>query len=385
MTRSSELTSDRGAVAVFVALFMVSALILLGFVVDRGRIFVLRSQIQNAADAAALAAAQDLCLDPDPVTTAKTFARANGFDGGPGPTANSTVIVTGPVAVGSINDRNVRLNVQISQPMTMIFGGVTGVPTVQVAAQATVSRKCTNRFQFVTIQSATFNGSNVDLSQSAIWAGNCFWANKQTLGVVAVSTSPDYVGCSNGRASIDNNYPAPNQAAGTTPKYNQDPITAEAAATSAGVDTIKAATEADPTTWSGNCRDATGNTNPWAAWQPILCDGSGPSDILTVPSGAFNKAIIAEASISLPNGETISAPLVFSRTGSITLGGDTNIAPGTILYAPNGNVTVQGAGGQSTSQVNGIVIAQNMTINGGNFDSSGGAVLPGAGPYELIQ
>ena len=64
MTLKVAAREDRGAVAVIVAVFMIVAMILLAFVVDRGRIYVERAQLQNAVDSAALAAVQETCANP---------------------------------------------------------------------------------------------------------------------------------------------------------------------------------------------------------------------------------------------------------------------------------------------------------------------------------
>ncbi|MGO4235799.1 pilus assembly protein TadG-related protein [Pseudarthrobacter sp. YAF2] len=96
--------SERGAVAVMVALLLV---VLLGFgalALDVGMLYAQKAQLQNGADAAALAIAQDCAkrglkyCQPDAAATALQYAKANtnsGMADAPAPTfpAAGTVIV----------------------------------------------------------------------------------------------------------------------------------------------------------------------------------------------------------------------------------------------------------------------------------------------------
>jgi hypothetical protein len=71
-----------GQSVVLVALAMPVAIILLGFVVDAAHAFVDQKHLQNAADAAALAAAQEVAggACPSCGTTATQYTKYNGFD-----------------------------------------------------------------------------------------------------------------------------------------------------------------------------------------------------------------------------------------------------------------------------------------------------------------
>lgn len=74
---------DEGAVIVWVALLLVVLIGLGAFVIDIGRLYVERRELQNGADAAALAIAQDCALGNcgDEFGTAKTYADLNAKDG----------------------------------------------------------------------------------------------------------------------------------------------------------------------------------------------------------------------------------------------------------------------------------------------------------------
>ena len=102
LIRSRIRRDDAGAVIVFVALMMVVLLGMGALVIDVGQLYAERRELQNGADAAALAVAQDCaggdCLDE--ATTADTYADDNAHDGqaavdevcgsGPGLTACAT-------------------------------------------------------------------------------------------------------------------------------------------------------------------------------------------------------------------------------------------------------------------------------------------------------
>lgn len=129
---------ERGAVAVLVALLMV---VLLGFAavaVDEGMLYAQKAQMQNGADAAALAIAQDcakrgtaLCV-PAAAGTALQLAKANSNNGmadAPAPSFPSagTVVVT--TAARDANGSGV----------TLLFARIFGVPRADVPASSTAT------------------------------------------------------------------------------------------------------------------------------------------------------------------------------------------------------------------------------------------------------
>jgi secretion/DNA translocation related TadE-like protein len=87
MTGSARASSARqhgecGSISVILAAGILVALVLVLGVADLGRVLVARSRARTAADAAALAAAQELALPSgrDPSTVAKQYAVANGAE-----------------------------------------------------------------------------------------------------------------------------------------------------------------------------------------------------------------------------------------------------------------------------------------------------------------
>ena len=64
MTRPAKhRTNERGATAVMVALVMLPLIAITALAIDIGHLYVVRNELQNAADAGALAAAQSLYLE----------------------------------------------------------------------------------------------------------------------------------------------------------------------------------------------------------------------------------------------------------------------------------------------------------------------------------
>jgi hypothetical protein len=151
--------SERGAVLVHVAAALATFTLLSAFVVDLGMLLVSRHQIQNAADAAALAAATALSLD----------SYTNRDDGGPAKRAALAVAqanlvwkeaprvaaadVTFPVCADSwdisASAQPKYACVQVDafrdeahgNPLPSVFGQLMGIPSVNIAATATAETK----------------------------------------------------------------------------------------------------------------------------------------------------------------------------------------------------------------------------------------------------
>ena len=113
---------ERGAVAVAVAICMV---VLMGFAalaIDLGSAYSDRQQLQNGADAGALAIAES-CQSGVCVDSADKYAKANKLDG----QATGTVVNAGGGTV----------TVEAASTHTNWFAGVIGFPTTALSARAT--------------------------------------------------------------------------------------------------------------------------------------------------------------------------------------------------------------------------------------------------------
>jgi hypothetical protein len=135
----ADVRDERGAVLVFVAVGLVMLMGFVAFTVDFGRIYSERRELQNGADAAALAVAQDCAFGNcdggyDPYPVAEQYADANASDG-----------------LASVDDVDLDLGAQqvmvhaiTEDPggdnfFDMTFAKVVGYDGLTVAADATVA------------------------------------------------------------------------------------------------------------------------------------------------------------------------------------------------------------------------------------------------------
>jgi len=121
------LSGDRGAVAVLVALLMVPLLACTALVVDIGAAYVERRQLQNAADAGALAIAQDCAAARAACNTMSTTATSTA-------TANAGASASAvPVRVGTT------VTVTATATVNYLFAPVIGVSSKSVSAKSTAT------------------------------------------------------------------------------------------------------------------------------------------------------------------------------------------------------------------------------------------------------
>lgn len=370
--------------AIVVALFVIVGVVLLAFVVDRGRIYLTQSQLQNAVDAGALAGVQQFCITPtDPADTPEALAVRYANDNG------ATSVLVDTEAVGSSSYINVRAN----EVVDMFFGGLVGQQEVAVAAQATASRLCEINYRVVAESLVNFNGQGS--TAGPIYAGACFEGSNGTFPVVSVWTLANEFG------------PCPDPSFGSGPKTTTIYAGSNGVITQRNYDvpeldivtyvpsvtqvkdfvsgttfaSVPAATAwiEDPANGAltGDCSPATG----WGDGQAINCSGGTGGGALDVDD-THNGMIIANDQINL-NGATIDNGLVYSRNGDITIDATTQVSEDSVLYAPNGSIRITGSG--SGGDVDAILIAQQIAVNGSGNSLSTGVPLYGPGPYQLIQ
>ncbi len=123
---------ERGAVAVVVAICLVVVMGFVALAVDIGSIYSDKQQLQNGADAAALAIAQSCQRNPSTCTataasaTADKYAKANKLDG------QSTGEAVLDAAHGKVQ-------VEADSTHANWFAGVLGAPTSAIGARATAT------------------------------------------------------------------------------------------------------------------------------------------------------------------------------------------------------------------------------------------------------
>lgn len=352
---------DRGAVTIIVAVFIVSAMILLAFVIDRGISYAARSELQNAADAAALAGAQELCANtPDAgyaaaMTAAQNYAASNGVTVDPTDPDQLQVVTNGTPPFVSVAG---------SKTVNSFFGAFTGVPQVFVAARATSERPCVRGFALFSENTFTMTGTGggnaATVEGAPAYAGSvAFTGNGQGAIFPEGLYSPDGSGEKwfDGTAGQDNAIPITSQG------------TAAAYATSIGLtDYINSFTAP---VWYTVAPDGKGEClidavvfTAAAGYQGIQC--AGAASVVGMPS-AINKIIKAN-SIDFAgdvgwNGSSCTSSVLIYATGS---GGVTNQgAPADLcgsIYAPSGLYL---SGGNLLNIHDGRIIAQSITVKGG--------------------
>ena len=78
MRRAIRRSQQKGAVIVTVALLLLMLLGFIGFALDFGKLFVVKGELQTAMDSCALAAAQELDLQPTAIDRARSAGRTAG-------------------------------------------------------------------------------------------------------------------------------------------------------------------------------------------------------------------------------------------------------------------------------------------------------------------
>lgn len=151
-TRHTHSAPERGSVAIIVALSIAVLIGMIGLAVDLGRMFVIKTELQNAADACALAAANEL----DGNTGAKLRADAAGIwvstgnkinfqhDAATDATVNLALTYSetlNGIYGRSIDDKNAKFaKCTLSRPkIGMLFMGVLGIGSQTVGAHAVAS------------------------------------------------------------------------------------------------------------------------------------------------------------------------------------------------------------------------------------------------------
>lgn len=124
---------ERGQILFIFALALVAIVAMTGLVLDGGSTFVQRRDMQNAADAAAMAGAYDYANNgsvTSAITAAKAVAVANGYTDG----VNGVVVQVSVVAGGG---GATDITAGISKPHRNSFSGIVGLPSWGVSTTAT--------------------------------------------------------------------------------------------------------------------------------------------------------------------------------------------------------------------------------------------------------
>ena len=348
---------EQGSIMVIVAVAMVALLGFAGLAVDYGSMAMTKQELQNAADAAALAAGQDRMNGLPQATanaTADSFIRANGYHPGDG------------VTVSTITHGSDTVTVEIqTQKKVALSGALTGRNTTTISAKAVAE---------VTTAFGEF--------PYALFAADTM--EDDGSGVVVVGQGSDGV------------YISGNVHSNTTINMKKAHVT----------NGIATAVEATPTIASGSKSKTLVIDMPRAdslisyikASSPYVVNGDWSGTLGTLVQAAYDAGHLVDNTINIyvrgsvsfggeshngnwpvnllvegsidfggsPLTSTEDTPIVFlSENGSITVNGQGTSGKNlyAIIFAPKGNVTFNG----NKVHIFGSIIARNITKHGGSF------------------
>ncbi|MFZ0052096.1 MAG: pilus assembly protein TadG-related protein [Desulfobaccales bacterium] len=390
--------------AAITIIMLVAFFALLAVVTDLGHLMLVRSQLQNAADAGALAGARALFLNNSTGTPAWATGQAAAvgtveankadtlwlvepsgnvqtgyWDTTWNPTTAPATLLSTGITPGATDAPAVKVTVQKNAtsngPVSMTFGQIFGITTVNVAAHATaiVSPTPGGPFSY-----ALFSNLNLPIAGAISVTGSIFSNN-----VLSITGADSITGAAVGVTGVDltgagslgsvvagtlseitdtGAFSIGSESGGATAillsNYNYSSQIASTAAT--------VITPASGTYTQSGALNISGN---------IYVNGN------VILNGAINDSgvILATGSITVTGAANISGSnqlFLYSATGNITINGATNFGTGNssaILYAPNGTVSITGA-----SNINGGIIANQISL-GGAFNVNGGY------PVQFLQ
>ena len=135
-----DVSPERGQILVLFAMSLVAIIAMIGLVLDGGSAFAQRRHQQNAADVAALAAANDLIVNlgsSNWQATAQSMAAANGFANGVGGATVQVSCVNCPGHALDATVNGVQVTVDITGTHRNNFASIVGMSTWDVRTTAT--------------------------------------------------------------------------------------------------------------------------------------------------------------------------------------------------------------------------------------------------------
>jgi Flp pilus assembly protein TadG len=348
---------EDGVVLVIVALLMVVFMASAALAIDVGSFYQAQRQAQSAADAGALAAAQDLPSSTVAAVAGTSYATTN-FPG-------STVTVSTPY-----NGSSQRVKVTVNATTPSFFGQFLGVTKADVSASAVAGGTGATAKAAIFAHDSTCSGAGVALNGNAMTIDGAIISN----GSLSDSGNP-----SSGYGPAT--YGGPNHCSYT--------------------DNGKGSFSSGPT--------ATTTLNPYPddfRDHPPTCTFSGASftwssNNATIPSGVYcatgaitlsgnhlsgtDVTFIAASIVVSGQNPTYTAPsdtnLLFWVTGTTTLDITSNsITVGGTIFAPTASVVFDGNAGGTA-----FIEANDVTINGNSFDLTGSGPATYSGSIGLVQ
>jgi Flp pilus assembly protein TadG len=356
--------AERGSVAVIVAILLPVIVAIAGLVIDVGSWYETKAQLQNAADAAALAGAEDLPGSPgSAAAAAQTYAGYN--------VSGATV-----TSVTPYNGDSSQIQVTVSKQASVSFASILGItgPTVTATAVAQVTQS-QGSGGFIYTASTACNAISIIASGKV--ATTSLWSNG---GITAVGQGISV----SGQADVANSScpfpsqltpPGPTSVSTYTGWPTPLPTTAQgnfpSSCSSASISiTSSSWTSSNPpgiycTTGTISITNSGGMT--FTGYE-FVSESSSASAISVVSSG--NLTLSGYCPTSCSSGSTPQT-LFYATAGGISFVNSGNSSFTGDVFAPNGQVGLSVSGGTNTGFVEASTIA---------LTSSGNTTLTGTGP-----
>ncbi len=351
------LSNNKGTSIVLFAFTLTVVLGISALVIDFGAVSIEKSKFQNAVDACALAAAQELPDTSRAEDIALKYIEKNGFK-------QSDIEITFANAGKVIA---IEGNLTINYLFAKILGFESA--TIKPQAKAALSERLGGPFDYVLFSgskttSLNLNGSNHYIEGSTHTNQN-FFMNGSGNTITGTCEASGTLRINGGSTDVDNRYPGAD--------YVEMPDLSE-----------KIILQAEQ---AGNIYmgDKTFNSSNINVDEPIYIDGD-----LTINGSHFsgNGCILVTGNITF-NGSNLrnstdDAVAFYSKNGIISINGSSAELNG-IVYAPNGRIIFNGSG----QTVYGRVIGDKVTFNGSNITIIGGSndytSLPYSKSVKLIE
>jgi Flp pilus assembly protein TadG len=405
-------------IVVLAALLMVFLLGMCAFAIDLGVISLARTELQNAADSAALAGSNALPTGGVSAATAaaEQVIGANTVVGGTIPFNASQDLVFGtyddqtmtftPYA-GSGTPNSMQVNLQMSQArgnaLKLFFANVLSTKSASIAAGANIQA---NARATKTIMNC---GPFVGLNYVNISGGSYTDSFNSTFGPYTTRTSANVNGhvCSNGNISITGTgayiwgdaHPGPKCSVSTggsayvsgsrtalTAKLNEPAVNFGSSATVNNNNTVGNSTAGTPALdGSGNFALPAGaaiTLQPGVYYFQTLSMLSGATINLVGATDIYVVGDVSMAGCSIVNPTGKAANCRLYSTGTTVSGGGGATFYG-VVYAPTADITWNGS-----SDTFGMIVGNSLTLEGGggfHYDEALSAMLTIQGSNYLVQ
>jgi Flp pilus assembly protein TadG len=427
---------ERGVVLVLVAIMMTVFLGMAALAIDVGYFYQQQRQAQSAADAAALAGAQDLPGSATNATSeAKTYVASN-MPGVPQVYTCTTPATPGVCITTPYSSNSKQIQVTVTQNVPTLFGQIFGINSTNVSATAvaanTQSTLCAapgNSCYAIFANDSTctsghyslqFTGAGIAINGGILSNGSV------TATGAGMSFGPSTYGpgtCKWTTTGAGNNFSSgPKQATGTTPPWPIDyrsdflPCTGSGCTGACAVTTTPCptadktpsfctmATTVTPTSLiptSGNiyCAIGSGKANDPTSWTGVLSISgaginakatyvaasvsiSGAGNTLTACGYGSSGYTASTCNATAPKPPTGNYPLIYATRAAIDDVGAGNILTGD-LFAPLGTINFTGAGGSVGFLEGNDVNYTGAGLTGDGPSDSGGSPAPGLA--SLVQ